>query len=102
MGVGPLIDKLEKEKLKDPGGEPNRYEEPTDSDSDDDDERFTSEAVEKRTADFEKKYKRFEDLIKNFTDAGNPNIVPMLNTQCPTLNVKSNHLWFYLASIANE
>ncbi|KAM7463534.1 hypothetical protein LguiA_031655 [Lonicera macranthoides] len=68
MGVGPLIDKLEKEKLKDPGGDLNRYEEPTDSDSDDD-ERFTSEAVEKRTANFEKKYNRFQDLLKNFTDA---------------------------------
>ncbi|GFS45749.1 ribosomal protein S5 family protein [Actinidia rufa] len=68
MGVGPLIDKLEKEKLKDSGVDLNMYEEPTDSDSDDD-ERFTPDAIKKTAELFEKKFKRHEDLLKNFTDA---------------------------------
>ncbi|KAM1397395.1 hypothetical protein ACFX2I_014980 [Malus domestica] len=46
MGVMPLIEKLEKEKLKDTG-DLNLYEEPTNSDSDEDDERFTPDAVKK-------------------------------------------------------
>lgn len=71
MGVGPLIEKLEKqiamENLKDPGGRNlMRYEEPTDSDSDEDDERFSSEAIQKRGDEFEKKFKRFKELLKNF------------------------------------
>ncbi|GFY83971.1 ribosomal protein S5 family protein [Actinidia rufa] len=68
MGVGPLIEKLEKEKLKDSGGDLNMYEEPTDSESDDD-ERFTPDAIKQKAELFEKKFKRHEDLLKNFTDA---------------------------------
>ncbi|KAL6997968.1 hypothetical protein U1Q18_008092 [Sarracenia purpurea var. burkii] len=68
MGVGPLIEKLEKEKLKDSGVDLNRYEEPTDSESEDD-ERFTPESVQKQAELFEKKFKRHEELLKNFTDA---------------------------------
>ncbi|GFY93140.1 ribosomal protein S5 family protein [Actinidia rufa] len=45
------------------------YMEPTDSDSDDD-ERFTPDAVKKTAELFEKKFKRHEDLLKNFTHAG--------------------------------
>ncbi|GAB4830376.1 hypothetical protein Ancab_020013 [Ancistrocladus abbreviatus] len=67
MGIGPLIEKLEKEKLKNTG-DPNMYEEPTDSDSDDD-ERFGPEEVKKRRGLFEKKFKRHEELLKNFTEA---------------------------------
>ncbi|KAA8534708.1 hypothetical protein F0562_032225 [Nyssa sinensis] len=67
MGVGPLIEKLEKEKLKD-AGDLNMYEEPTDSESEDD-ERFTPEAIKKRTDEFEKKFKRHEELLKNFANA---------------------------------
>ncbi|KAM1209329.1 hypothetical protein ACFX2J_014885 [Malus domestica] len=51
MGVMPLIEKLEKEKLKD-SRDLNLYEEPTDSDSDEDDERFTPDAVKKRFDEF--------------------------------------------------
>lgn len=69
MGVGPLIEKLEKEKLKDTG-DLNLYEEPTDSDSEDDDERYSRDAVRKRFDVFEKKFKRHEELLKNFTEAG--------------------------------
>ncbi|XP_011077111.1 golgin subfamily A member 6-like protein 6 [Sesamum indicum] len=68
MGVGPLIEKLEKEKAK---GEPrdlNRYEEQTDSDSDDDD-RFSKEAENKLIDQFEKKFKKHEELLDNFTKA---------------------------------
>lgn len=64
-----FIEKLEKEKLKDP--DDMMYEEPTDSDSDDDDERFTPEAIQKRSDEFEKKFNRHEELLKNFTDARN-------------------------------
>ncbi|XP_016445137.1 uncharacterized protein LOC107770348 [Nicotiana tabacum] len=67
MGVGPLIEKLEKKKLKEE--KISYFDEPTDSDSDDDDERWTAEAINKRWDTFEKKFKRHEELLKNFTDA---------------------------------
>lgn len=69
MGVGPLIEKLEKEKLK-ITADLNLYEEPTDSDSDEDDERFSRDAVNKRFQLFEKKFKRHEELLHGFADAG--------------------------------
>lgn len=68
MGIGPLIEKLEKEKLKDTGNLEG-FEEHTDSDSDEDDERFSPDALKKRTEEFEKKFKRHEELLKNFTEA---------------------------------
>jgi len=71
MGVAPLIEKLEKEKQKlKETGDLHQYEERTDSDSDDDDERFSREAMEKRRDEFERKFKRHEELLKNFTEAG--------------------------------
>ncbi|KAI3679991.1 hypothetical protein L2E82_50728 [Cichorium intybus] len=72
MGVGPLIERLEKENLKhvDPGLL-NMREEPTDSESDEDDHRFTYEAVQKRQEILQKKYKRHEELLKNFTQSDN-------------------------------
>ncbi|XP_022148602.1 uncharacterized protein LOC111017222 [Momordica charantia] len=70
MGVGPLIEKLEKEKLKDTG-DLNAYEEPTDSDSDEDDERFSPESVKERFDKFERKFKRHEELLKHFTESEN-------------------------------
>lgn len=69
MGVGPLIEKLEKERLKDTG-DLNLYEEPTDSDSDEDDERFSRDAVNKKFQVFQKKFKRHKELLQNFTEAG--------------------------------
>ncbi|KAK2635445.1 hypothetical protein Ddye_030237 [Dipteronia dyeriana] len=69
MGVGPLIEKLDKEKLKNTVDLYLR-EEPTDSDSDeDDDERFSEEAISKRGHLFEKKFQRFEEFLKNYTNA---------------------------------
>lgn len=70
LGVIPLIEKLDKEKLKGDTGDLNLYEEPTDSDSDEDDERFTPDAVKKRFDEFQKKFTRHEELLKNFTEAG--------------------------------
>ncbi|XP_020218117.1 uncharacterized protein LOC109801455 [Cajanus cajan] len=66
MGVGPLIEKLEKEKLKD-SPDLRRYEEPTDSDDDSDED--TMEDVDKRQSDFERKFERHQDLLQSFTDA---------------------------------
>lgn len=68
MGVGPLIEKLEKEKLKDWGDLLYQREEPTDSESEDD-ERFLPEAIKKRNDQFQKKIKRHEELLKNFVDS---------------------------------
>ncbi|XP_052195964.1 uncharacterized protein LOC127803613 [Diospyros lotus] len=68
MGVGPLIEKLEKQNLKDSGHDLNMYEEATDSDSEDD-ERFSPDAIQKGAELFEKKFKRHEELLKNFTEA---------------------------------
>lgn len=64
MGVSSLIEKLEKEKLKETS-ELNRYEDPTDSDSDEED----GDANQKKFEDFEKKFKRHEEMLHNFTDA---------------------------------
>ncbi|KAG9455986.1 hypothetical protein H6P81_000494 [Aristolochia fimbriata] len=69
MGVGPLIEKLEKQAAKHKG-DAGGYEEPTDSDSDDD-ERFSPEEVKKRVDLFEKKYKKHEELLANFVNSDN-------------------------------
>lgn len=66
MGVGPLIAKLEKEMLKE-SPELNRYEEPTDSDDDSDEE--TKDEADKKMSDFEKKRDKHTDLLKNFIEA---------------------------------
>ncbi|XP_031260369.1 uncharacterized protein LOC116118525 [Pistacia vera] len=67
-GVGPMIEKLEK-KLRTIPEEFIRNEEPTDLDRDEDDERFSREAVQKRYQLFQKKFKRFEELVRSFVDA---------------------------------
>ncbi|XP_010044836.2 uncharacterized protein LOC104433693 [Eucalyptus grandis] len=70
MGVGPLIQKLEKEKLKaDASADLDMFEEPTDSESDDDDERSSPNNLKKRFEQFEKKFKRHEELLKNFVES---------------------------------
>ncbi|KAI9075807.1 hypothetical protein K1719_042293 [Acacia pycnantha] len=69
MGVRPILRKLRRQKIKD-SKELDEYEEPTDSDSDDEDERFSPEAIQQRFEDFERKFKKHEELLKNFTDAG--------------------------------
>lgn len=71
MGVGPLIEKLEKEsqKLVDPRIL-NMREEPTDSESEEDDHRFTYEAIQQRQEIMAKKLKRHEELLRRFTKSG--------------------------------
>lgn len=62
VGIDALIDSWAREKGDSSG---NRYEEPTDSESDDD-ERFSADAVNKRMDQFEKKFKRHEELLDKF------------------------------------
>ncbi|ERN15881.1 hypothetical protein AMTRI_Chr07g25540 [Amborella trichopoda] len=66
MGVGKLIEKLEGEKVNET--DLMRYEEYTDSDSDED-ERPSAEEMKKRVDLFEKKFKRHQELVKNFVSA---------------------------------
>ncbi|KAK9052639.1 hypothetical protein SSX86_029269 [Deinandra increscens subsp. villosa] len=68
MGVGRLIEKLEKENQKqvDPRIL-NMREEPTDSESEEDDHRFTHEAIQRRQEILQKKLKRHEELLDKFT-----------------------------------
>uniref|UniRef100_A0A803PBI6 S5 DRBM domain-containing protein n=1 Tax=Cannabis sativa TaxID=3483 RepID=A0A803PBI6_CANSA len=68
IGVMPSIVKLEKEKLKNEG-DLNRFEENTDSDSEEDDERFTPDAMQKKSDEFQRKFKRHKELLKCFTQA---------------------------------
>ncbi|KAI3783779.1 hypothetical protein L1987_42865 [Smallanthus sonchifolius] len=72
MGVGRLIEKLEKENQKqvDPRIL-NMREEPTDSESEEDDHRFTHEAIQRRQEILEKKLRRHEELLDNFTKSDN-------------------------------
>lgn len=69
MGIGPRIAKLEKQNLKD-ANSPDLYkfEEPTDTEDSDEE---TREEFDKRKSMFEKKFKRHEELLRNFVDAGN-------------------------------
>lgn len=70
MGVGPLIEKLERKKTKDLENI-EQFWEPTDSDSDEDDERYSPEELERNTDIFEKKCKRHGELLKNFVESEN-------------------------------
>ncbi|XP_073004404.1 uncharacterized protein [Typha latifolia] len=67
MGVGPLIEKLEKRKAKEIENV-EQFWEPTDSESDDD-ERYSPDEVKRRLDEFEKKCKRHGELLKNFAEA---------------------------------
>ncbi|XP_052115905.1 uncharacterized protein LOC107484460 [Arachis duranensis] len=69
MGVAPLVERLEKAKPKDKESNLNLYEELSDSDTDEDDERFTPEALQNRFNDFEKKFNRHKDLLNSFVEA---------------------------------
>lgn len=67
MGVEKLIEKLEKQNAKE-RGDVNMYEEPTDSDSDEDDEALMAEKMED---EFKRKFDKHEELLQSFVDAGN-------------------------------
>lgn len=70
MGVGPLIEKLERRRAKEPENI-EQFWEPTDSDSDEDDERYSAEEIQKNMDIFEQKCKRHGELLKNFAEAEN-------------------------------
>lgn len=70
MGVKPLIEKLERRKAKEAAADEGFWE-PTDSDSDEDDERYTDEAIERRVDEFERKCKRHGEYLQSFAEAGN-------------------------------
>ncbi|XP_050221891.1 uncharacterized protein LOC126672045 [Mercurialis annua] len=63
LGIGPIIEKLEKDKLKPDKGQPN---EPPDSDSEADDEWFGREASKKKFDLFKKKHERHKEFLDNF------------------------------------
>lgn len=67
MGVGKLIEKLEKQNAKEKG-DVNKFEEPTDSDSDEDEDEDDEEEMEE---EFEWVIDKHEELLENFVDAGN-------------------------------
>lgn len=68
MGVKPLIEKLERRKAKESAAD-DAFWEPTDSDSDEDDERYTPEAVQRRVDEFERKCKRHGELLQSFVES---------------------------------
>ena len=70
MGVKPLIEKLERRKAKEAAADEGFWE-PTDSDSDEDDERYTPDAIKRRVDEFERKCKRHEEYLQSFAEAGN-------------------------------
>jgi small subunit ribosomal protein S5 len=71
LGVKPLIEKLERRKAKEARVPDDAFWEPTDSDSDEDDERFSADSVRRRADEFDRKCKRQSELLRSFAEAGN-------------------------------
>ncbi|XP_062217892.1 uncharacterized protein LOC133918170 [Phragmites australis] len=69
LGVKPLIEKLERRKAKEAAAADEGFWEPTDSDSDEDDERYTPDAIKRRVDEFERKCKRHSELLSSFAEA---------------------------------
>ncbi|WVZ78272.1 hypothetical protein U9M48_026013 [Paspalum notatum var. saurae] len=69
MGVKPLIENLERRKVKDSADDYEDLWEPTDSDSDEDDERYTAAAIQRRADEFDRKCKRHGELLDSFLHA---------------------------------
>ncbi|CAN6236803.1 unnamed protein product, partial [Urochloa humidicola] len=67
LRVKPLIEKLERKDAAAAADEGNW--EPTDSDSDEDDERYTPDAIRRRVDEFERKCKRHGELLQSFAEA---------------------------------
>ncbi|KAJ4763169.1 30S ribosomal protein S5 [Rhynchospora pubera] len=67
MGVGPLIEKLERQSA----WETDSMEEwePTDSDSDEDDEGYSAEEIERQVDEFERKSNHHGELLRSFAEA---------------------------------
>ncbi|KAM0825162.1 hypothetical protein ACQ4PT_069740 [Festuca glaucescens] len=71
LGVKPLIEKLERRKAKEARIPDDAFWEPTDSDSDEDDERFSADSVRRRADEFDRKCKRQSELLRSFAEAEN-------------------------------
>ena len=71
FGVRPLLEKLERRKAKEARVPDDVFWEPTDSDSDEDDERFSADSVRRRADEFDRKCKRHNELLRSFAEAGN-------------------------------
>ncbi|KAF0895430.1 hypothetical protein E2562_012438 [Oryza meyeriana var. granulata] len=69
LGVKPLIEKLERRRAKEAAAPDDSFWEPTDSDSDEEDERYTPDAIKRRVDEFERKCKRHSELLRSFAEA---------------------------------
>lgn len=70
LGVKPLIEKLERRRAKEEAAPDDSFWEPTDSDSDEEDERYTPDAIKRRVDEFERKCNRHSELLRSFAEAG--------------------------------
>ncbi|KAJ6433908.1 hypothetical protein OIU84_017587 [Salix udensis] len=68
LGVGPLIEKIEKKIQKD-AGKPEVYDHEAAESGSDDDSWFSTDASKKREELFLKKFGKHEELVKNFAKA---------------------------------
>ncbi|KAL5200102.1 hypothetical protein ABZP36_021305 [Zizania latifolia] len=68
LGVKPLIEKLERRKAKEEAAQDDFWE-PTDSDSDEEDERYSADAIKRRVDEFDRKCKRHSELLRSFAEA---------------------------------
>ncbi|EMS46395.1 hypothetical protein TRIUR3_10979 [Triticum urartu] len=69
MGVKPLIEKLERRNAKEANLPDESFLEPSDSESDEDDERFSSDSIRRRVDEFDRKCKRQSELLRSFAEA---------------------------------
>jgi len=67
MGLGEIVE----EDVKEDEQEDEEYDNPWDiDDTDDEDERFSRKAQQIRKEDFDKKFQKYQDLLKSFRDSG--------------------------------
>ena len=69
LGVKPLIEKLERRNAKEANLPDESFLEPSDSESDEDDERFSSDSIRRRVDEFDRKCKRQSELLRSFAEA---------------------------------
>jgi small subunit ribosomal protein S5 len=77
LGVKPLVEKLERRKAKEANVADDFFWEPTDSDSDEDDERFSPDSISRRVGEFDRKCKRHSELLRSFAEAGKNNNISL-------------------------
>ncbi|KAJ3693273.1 hypothetical protein LUZ60_008753 [Juncus effusus] len=68
LGVTPLIEKLEKRMAKEKDLA-EQFWEPTDTESDEDDERYSQEELKRRKDEFGRKCKRHGELLRSFAES---------------------------------